>query len=143
MQEILQTSRFPLIGSAPSGRRSVRPGASMRSPSRHLLVALLVALVLPSAARARRTLHPGDHNPAVRVLQRALRLHPDGVFGPGTKRAVKRFQRSHHLYADGIVGAATWRALRTRSTSARTGGSAVRLLQRRLGITADGVFGPG
>ena len=118
----------------------------MRSPSRHLLVALLVALVLPSAARARRTLHPGDHNPAVRVLQRALRLHPDGVFGPGTKRAVKRFQRSHHLHADGIVGSATWSALARRGSAARAGGSrgsAVRLLQRRLGIAVDGVFGPG
>ena len=118
----------------------------MRAPSRHLLVALLVALTLPSAAAARRTLHPGDHNPAVRVLQRALHLHADGIFGPGTKRAVRSFQRSHHLPADGIVGAATWRALAGRGSSARSGGSrgsAVRLLQRRLGIAADGVFGPG
>jgi peptidoglycan hydrolase-like protein with peptidoglycan-binding domain len=118
----------------------------MRTPSRHLLVALLVALALPSAAVARRTLHPGDHNPAVRVLQRALHLHADGIFGPGTKRAVKRFQRRHHLHADGIVGAATWGALARRGSAARAGGSrgsAVRLLQRRLGIAADGVFGPG
>jgi peptidoglycan hydrolase-like protein with peptidoglycan-binding domain len=115
----------------------------MRTPTRHLPVALLVACALPSAASANRTLHPGDHNPAVRVLQRALHLHADGIFGPGTRRAVKRFQHSHRLHADGIVGAATWRALRTRSSSARSGGSAVRLLQRRLRITADGVFGPG
>src|SRR3954469_11915518 len=97
--------------------------ASMRTPSRHLLVALLIALVLPSAASARRTLHPGDHNPAVRVLQRALHLHADGIFGPGTKRAVKRSQRSRHLHADGVVGAATWRALARRGSSARAGGS--------------------
>jgi len=118
----------------------------MRSPSRHLLVALLVALALPSAAGARRTLHPGDHNPAVRVFQRALHLHADGIFGSATKRAVKRFQRRHHLHADGIVGAATWRALARRGSAARSGGSrgsAVRLLQRRLGIAADGIFGPG
>jgi lysozyme family protein len=118
----------------------------MRSPSRHLLVVALVsALALPSAAPARRTLHPGDHNPAVRVLQRALGLHPDGIFGPGTKRAVKRFQRSHHLHADGVVGSATWHALARRGSSARVSsrGGAVRLLQRRLGIAADGVFGPG
>jgi lysozyme family protein len=115
----------------------------MKTPTRHVSVALLVACALPSAASANRTLHPGDHNPAVRVLQRKLHLHADGIFGPGTKRAVKRFQRSHHLRADGIVGTATWRALRTRGSSARSGGSAVRLLQRRLGITADGIFGPG
>src|SRR5215217_3082985 len=118
----------------------------MRSPSRHLLVALLVALALPSAAGARRTLHPGDHNPAVRVLQRALHLHADGIFGSRTRRAVKRFQRSHGLHADGIVGAATWSAIARRGSSARAGGSrgsAVRLLQRRLRIASDGVFGPG
>jgi hypothetical protein len=116
----------------------------MRSPFRHLLVALLVAVALPSAAAARRTLHPGDHNGAVRVLQRALHLHPDGIFGPGTKRAVKRFQRRHHLRADGVVGGATWRALARRGSAAGSHrGGAVRLLQRRLGIAADGVFGPG
>jgi lysozyme family protein len=118
----------------------------MRSLSRHLLVvAILAALAFPAAAAARRTLHPGDHNPAVRVLQRALGLHADGVFGPGTKRAVRRFQRSHHLHADGIVGAATWHALVRRGRSARvvSRGGAVRLLQRRLGIGADGIFGPG
>jgi lysozyme family protein len=120
--------------------------AFMRSLSRHLLVvAILAALAFPAAAAARRTLHPGDHNPAVRVLQRALGLHADGVFGPGTKRAVRRFQRSHHLHADGIVGAATWHALVRRGRSARvvSRGGAVRLLQRRLGIGADGIFGPG
>jgi cell wall-associated NlpC family hydrolase len=115
----------------------------MKTPIRHLLVALFVALALPSAASARRTLHPGDHNRAVRVLQHALGLHADGIFGPGTKRAVKRFQRRHHLHADGVVGAATWHALRARGSSARSGGSAVKLLQHRLGIAADGVFGPG
>jgi peptidoglycan hydrolase-like protein with peptidoglycan-binding domain len=119
----------------------------MGSSSRHVLVALLVALAVPAAASARRTLHPGDHGRAVISLQHALHVHADGVFGPGTKRAVKRFQRSHHLHADGVVGAVTWRAIsrRTSSASRSTGnrGSAVRLLQRRLGIAADGIFGPG
>jgi peptidoglycan hydrolase-like protein with peptidoglycan-binding domain len=147
VQEILQNGRFRLVGCAPSGRRLVvADRACMRPPSRHLLVALLVALTLPSAAAARRTLHPGDHNPAVRVLQHALGLHADGIFGPGTRRAVRRFQRSHRLHADGVVGAATWAALARRGSSSRSHGSrgsSVRLLQRRLGIAADGVFGPG
>lgn len=119
----------------------------MGSPSRQLLVALLIALALPAAAQARRTLHPGDHGRAVVSLQHALHLHADGVFGPGTKRAVSRFQRSRHLHADGVVGAATWRAIARRGSSAGHvaggGRSSIRLLQRRLGVAADGVFGPG
>jgi peptidoglycan hydrolase-like protein with peptidoglycan-binding domain len=112
-----------------------------------LLAAL--ALALPPAAQARRspTLERGDRGAAVVRLQRALHVRADGIFGRGTARAVRRFQRSHHLRVDGVAGPATWRALRasSRPASAGTasGGGAVRLLQRRLGITADGIFGPG
>jgi hypothetical protein len=87
----------------------------------------------------------------VKVLQRDLRISPaDGVFGKGTLRAVKSFQRKHHLTVDGIVGTVTWRLVhRSRATSSSAGatvqrrGSSVSLLQRKLGVAADGVFGPG
>jgi cell wall-associated NlpC family hydrolase len=120
-------------------------------------VAALLALTMSASADA-KPLKYKSHGTRVKVLQRDLGVVPaDGIFGHGTSRAVKRFQRRHHLTADGIVGAATWSMVRrsrhrARSSSAASGagrsrvqgrGSSVRLLQRKLSIGADGVFGPG
>jgi peptidoglycan hydrolase-like protein with peptidoglycan-binding domain len=120
------------------------------------LMALALGLAMPAGAQASaKPLKKGAHGVRVERVQRWLGLAPDGIFGPGTKRAVKRFQRAHGLAADGIVGPATIRALRragdrhTSTRKHRSGGggggrrSAVVALQRRLGIAADGVFGPG
>lgn len=54
----------------------------------------------------------GDRGPAVRRIQRRLRISADGVFGRDTRRAVRRFQRRKGLTTDGIVGPITRRALR-------------------------------
>ncbi|HET6509378.1 MAG TPA: peptidoglycan-binding protein [Baekduia sp.] len=129
--------------------------------TRHVLVPLLAAtaISLPAAAGAdAKPLKKGSHGVRVKVLQRDLGLSPaDGIFGKGTFKAVRRFQRRHHLTVDGIVGTVTWRLVHdSRGRGARrsgggggaqarvsTRGSSVRLLQRDLGIAADGVFGPG
>ena len=122
---------------------------------RWALIALALLTLLASRerrARGREPLKKGSHGPRVEKVQRWLGVHADGIFGSGTKRAVKRFQRAHDLTADGIVGPATWAALRRAGHSgaahhqggrAAVQARAVRLLQRRLGIAADGIFGPG
>jgi hypothetical protein len=104
-------------------------------------------LLAPGAAQA-APLKRGSEGPRVAQVQRWLGISADGIFGTGTKRAVKRYQRSHGLTADGIVGPVTWRTLkRGHARKASSGGvgkrSAVVLLQRELGIAADGIFGPG
>jgi peptidoglycan hydrolase-like protein with peptidoglycan-binding domain len=104
------------------------------------------------------------HGDGVRAVQQALGVPADGVFGKKTSAAVRAFQRKHGLKADGIVGPATWQALgvpnaqrvlrarngsggHKRSSASRRSahgrmGTTVRDLQRRLGVPADGQFGP-
>jgi hypothetical protein len=126
-------------------------------PSRRLLAAIAAASLVaaaPASSADAKPLKKGSHGARVKVLQRDLGLSPaDGIFGKGTYKAVRRFQRRHHLTVDGIVGTVTWRLVHhsRAHTSARAGGrvriqhrgSSVALLQRRLGVAADGVFGPG
>jgi peptidoglycan hydrolase-like protein with peptidoglycan-binding domain len=121
-----------------------------RGGARAAIAACAVAALLlaPTAdAASSKPLKRGSHGARVAQVQRWLGMTPDRIFGPATRRAVKRFQRRHGLVADGIVGPVTWRALRSsgRARQSSTGGgkrSAVVQLQRELGIAADGIFGP-
>jgi Putative peptidoglycan binding domain len=139
-----------------------------RTPFRRALIAVVVvAFAVPlagveSAAVAQTkaavasasssVLKKGSRGPRVRQLQRKLGIPADGIFGKGTKRALKRYQRRHGLTADGIAGPQTLGALRIGSRASgrrhrahhrgarRNGG--VRALQHKLGLPADGAFGP-
>src|SRR4051794_28771199 len=78
-----------------------------------LLSAVLVATAVPAVAGGAtggsspgaykssnsETLRPGDSGPAVKRLQKRLKVRATGYYGTKTKRAVKRFQRHHHLKA--------------------------------------------
>jgi peptidoglycan hydrolase-like protein with peptidoglycan-binding domain len=118
-----------------------------------LALALAPAAAAPSIAAA-QPLKRGSQGPRVVRLQHLLGIPADGIFGRGTRHAVRRFQRRHHLAVDGVVGPQTWHALRRAARRARARRqrhrhahnighhAAVVQLQRRLGIAADGIFGP-
>lgn len=84
-----------------------------------VLVAVVIASLSFSAAPAMardsvrsqsvRAIHAAGTT--VKSVQRALGISADGVYGPQTRRAVRRFQRSHGLAVDGVAGPQTLAAL--------------------------------
>lgn len=50
----------------------------------------------------------GSKGEPVKILQRALKILDDGIFGVCTREAVMAYQREHGLVVDGIVGEKTW-----------------------------------
>jgi peptidoglycan hydrolase-like protein with peptidoglycan-binding domain len=63
---------------------------------------------------------------AVERLQKALKITPDGNFGPETESAVKRLQERHGLTPDGVVGPETWSVLGIHSEGTLTPSASVK-----------------
>lgn len=85
------------------------------------------------------TLDRGDRGPDVERVQRALRelgfdIVADGVFGPGTERAVREFQSNRGLVADGRVGPNTLAALGLPELVDSGGGSTAGSMVYRLRV---------
>lgn len=101
----------------------------------------------------RTVLAEGSTGPAVKVLQQALGLEADGIFGPKTAAAVLDFTTEHPLLtAQPQTGWALWRVLemqdyptlpyRDRVLEIGAEGPDVATLQAQLGVESDGRFGP-
>jgi putative chitinase len=56
-------------------------------------------------------LRKGSRGEGVKLMQEALGLSADGIFGPGTERKLKEWQAANGLTADGIAGPATFAKL--------------------------------
>lgn len=82
----------------------------------------------------------------VRRLQAKLGVEADGAFGPNTERALKEWQTKNGLAADGVAGPDTFMAMGLYELvllQQGTAGASVRKLQEKLGVGADGQYGPG
>ncbi len=94
----------PVVGMAASGGTAVSSAAADPEP----VTTTEHSIVLTAGSEGRQ----------VQLLQAALGIKVDGIFGPETEEAVRRFQASHGLSVDGIAGPQTNAALRGGSTSA-------------------------
>jgi peptidoglycan hydrolase-like protein with peptidoglycan-binding domain len=102
-------------------------------------------------AYKRVILRQGSRGAAVVALQRALRVTPDGSFGPRTRSALITFQRLQHISPSGVADRLVWDRLEQqayplvgyRGLTLKQGsrGVAVVALQRALRVTPDGSFG--
>jgi peptidoglycan hydrolase-like protein with peptidoglycan-binding domain len=82
----------------------------------------------------------------VKRLQSKLGVEADAVFGSATEKALKDWQAKNGLAADGIAGPDTFMAMGLYELvllKEGTRGQAVKKLQEKLGVGADGQFGTG
>ena len=59
---------------------------------------------IPPRAPVTQTLRVGSRGDGVKQMQRKLGIAADGVFGPGTAKAVKAWQEANGLTPDGVIG---------------------------------------
>ncbi len=83
-------------------------------------------------------LSAGSEGRQVRLLQLALGIRADGVYGPRTAAAVRRFQASRGLAVDGVVGPATSHALAVHAPPVLSGAAVLRNLDGEVREPAPG-----
>lgn len=68
----------------------------------------------------------------------------DGIPGTRFTQATRIFQKAHNLKVDGVIGATTWAKLSKKPPKAKSivGPTALKAVQSKLGLTADGIKGP-
>ncbi len=93
------------------------PAAGLADASGSAQTNALPAPEPPTTSEHHIQLQSGSEGRQVRILQHALGIPVDGVFGSETEAAVQAFQASHGLQVDGIVGPQTSAALAEGATT--------------------------
>ena len=91
-------------------------------------------------------LKKGLSGETVRRLQAKLNVEADGTFGSNTEKALSDWQTKNGLTSDGVAGPDTFMTMGLYELvllKQGTRGEAVKKLQERLGVGADGQFGSG
>ena len=91
--------------------RRLRRLRGRRSLAAMALVSLSLAAGAATAADRQSAKVVRTAGSSVAALQRALGIPADGIYGPQTRKAVRRFQRANGLTVDGIAGPQTLAAL--------------------------------
>jgi len=102
-----------------SRARRAEARRARRRTRRHHAGAIVTAVSLTLATGGALAHGTGGSSPSsvravgstVAALQAALGVPADGVYGPQTRRAVRRYQRSRGLVVDGVAGPVTLAAL--------------------------------
>ncbi len=88
------------------------PPSALPTPQTHAVAVAVASKATPDAAAPAASSEEGEGGTsAISRLQHALKISPDGEFGPATEAAVRRLQARHGLTPDGVVGASTWAIL--------------------------------
>ncbi len=105
------TSRAKRISLGALAALTAGPASGLADASGASSSNLPTAPLPPTTTEPTIVLSSGNEGRQVRLLQAALGIAVDGIFGPQTEAAVKQFQASRGLVVDGVVGPATSGAL--------------------------------
>ena len=100
----------------PTMQRRPWPSVALAIVLAALCLGVVATAEATAATKPSQVVHAAGST--VKELQRALGIAADGIYGPQTRRAVRRFQRRHRLVVDGIAGRQTLRALGIQARSA-------------------------
>lgn len=68
-------------------------------------------LAVAKTAICKRDTDDFDNQNLTKIIQKAVGVKVDGLFGKDTEKAVKEYQKKHSLIVDGIVGVNTWKKI--------------------------------